>query len=361
MNALEAQLDYPLGDALPARGETISVAPAIRWARMGLPFALDHINVWLVADEEVDAAGGRRAGWTIVDCGIDDAATRADWDRIFAGPLAGEPVLRVVVTHMHPDHIGCAHWLCERFGVRLWISATDFNVARVASSANAGFGGPLSAAFMAEHGMAADPKAVDGVGARSNYYRSLVPSLPESYRRLLDGGRVEIGRGAGRHAWVCHAGYGHAPEHISLHDEAGGVLISGDMVLPRISTNVSVIDVEPEADSLRLYLDSLERMRSIPAETLVLPSHGRPFRGLHTRIDQLQEHHEARFADVLDACASGPRSAFELVPVIFRRPLDLHQMTFAMGESIAHLHALWFAGKLERRVGDDRVIRFVAA
>ena len=140
--------------------------------------------------------------------------------------------------------------------------------------------------------------------------------------------------------------------------QAARVLISGDMVLPRISTNVSVVDVEPEADPLTLYLDSIERMRAIDAGALVLPSHGLPFKGLHTRIDQLQAHHAERFAETLEACAEAPQSAFELVPVLFKRPLDLHQMTFAMGESLAHLHALWFRGKLERMTGADGVIRF---
>ncbi len=358
MNALERQLDYPFGETLPERGSAIEVAPGVLWVRMGLPFALDHINLWLLRDER-DDEGVVTQGWTIVDSGIDDAATRAAWESIFATKLGGLPVLRVIVTHMHPDHIGCAHWLCERWNVRLWISATDFNVARLASSASAGFGGPLSAAFMAQHGMAADPEAVGKVGARSNYYKNLVPALPLAYRRLLDGGAVAVGSGAALSDWVCHVGYGHAPEHMALHNAAQGVLISGDMVLPRISTNVSVIDIEPEADSLTQYLDSIERMRRIPADVLVLPSHGRPFKGLHTRIDQLQAHHAARFVDVLEALAAvGPQSAFELVPVIFRRPLDLHQMTFAMGESIAHVHALWYQGRLARRIGDDGVYRF---
>ncbi|MGZ5155182.1 MAG: MBL fold metallo-hydrolase [Caldimonas sp.] len=358
MNALESQLDYPFGETLPERGSTIEVAPGVLWTRMGLPFALDHINLWLLRDEREDD-GVLRQGWTIIDTGIDDPATRAAWENVFATRLGGLPVLRVIVTHMHPDHIGSAHWLCERWNAPLWISATDFNVARAASSASAGFGGPLSAAFMAQHGLAADPEAVGKVGARSNYYRNLVPGLPLNYRRLLDGGRIAIGSGAARSDWTSHAGYGHAPEHMALHNPAQGVLISGDMVLPRISTNVSVIDIEPEADSLRLYLDSIERMRSIPADVLVLPSHGRPFRGLHTRIEQLRSHHDARFVDVLEALAAkGAQSAFELVPVIFKRPLDLHQMTFAMGESIAHLHALWFAGKLRRRLGGDGIYRF---
>lgn len=355
MNALESQLEYPFGEALPERGSTVEVAPGLLWVRMGLPFALDHINVWLLRD-----ADGERQGWSIVDTGIDDAATRAAWENVFATRLDGLPVLRVIVTHMHPDHIGSAHWLCERWNARLWISATDFGVARMASSATAGFGGPVSASFMARHGLAADPDAVSQVGARTNYYRNLVPAVPQSFRRLLDGGAVAVGPAAARSDWRCHVGYGHAPEHMALHGEAHGVLISGDMVLPRISTNVSVTDVEPESDPLTLYLDSIERMRAIPADVLVLPSHGRPFRGLHTRIDQLQAHHAERFADVLEACAKAPKTAYELVAVLFRRKLDLHQMTFAMGESIAHCHALWLRGRLVRTI-DDGVFRFATA
>ncbi|HEX2542350.1 MAG TPA: MBL fold metallo-hydrolase [Caldimonas sp.] len=359
MNSLESQLDYPFGETLPDAGAVVAVAPGVLWARMVLPFALNHVNVWLLRDEMPDDAGGTpRQGWTIVDCGIDDRATRAGWQRIFETALEGLPVLRVIVTHMHPDHIGAAHWLCDRWNAPLWISATDFNIARLASSASAGFGGPLSAAFMARHGLAADPDAVGKVRSRTHYYRDLVPAVPDTYHRLLDGKSVAVGSGTERSDWMCHVGYGHAPEHISLHGAAKGVLISGDMVLPRISTNVSVIDVEPEADPLTLYLASIEAMRSIDREVLVLPSHGRPFRGLHTRIDQLRDHHEARFADVLHACAEAPHSAFDLVPVLFKRTLDLHQMTFAIGESIAHLHALWLRRRLNRHVGSDGVIRF---
>lgn len=354
MNALERELDYPFGDALPARGEAIAVAPGILWARMGLPFELDHINVWLLRDE-ID---GRR-GWTVVDTGVDRPDTRLDWERLFAGAMDGEPVLRVVVTHMHPDHIGAAHWLCERFGVRLWISGTDYLLARLAVSGNAGFGGPQSAAFMGEHGLAASPGSVDGVTRRVGYYQSLVPAVPGTYQRLFDGGTLATGLAGARRTWTLQAGYGHAPEHMTLHDAEGGVLVSGDMVLPRISTNVSVVDTEPESDALRHYLDSLARMRdTMGAGLLVLPSHGRPFRGLHTRIRQLEEHHAARMADVVAACRERALSAYELVPVIFRRPLDLHQMTFAMGESIAHAHALWREGRLARSRGDDGIVRF---
>jgi glyoxylase-like metal-dependent hydrolase (beta-lactamase superfamily II) len=307
MNSLESQLAYPFGEALPERGTTIEVAPGVHWLRMGLPFQLDHINLWLLRDE-LEEDGVVRQGWSIVDSGIDDPATRAAWEKVFATVLGGLPVLRVIVTHMHPDHIGCAHWLCERWNVRLWISATDFNVARLASSASAGFGGPLSAASWRSTAWPRIPtpstrsaRAPTTTGAWCRRCRQ----LPAAVRRRQ---RRDRQRRAAQ-PWTCHAGFGHAPEHMALHDATHGVLISGDMVLPRISTNVSVIDVEPEADSLTLYLESIERMRAIPADTLVLPSHGRPFKGLHTRIDQLQQHHDARFVDVLEALAAKGRRA----------------------------------------------------
>ena len=349
-NPRESELTYPLGDALPAPGGVLDVAPGVRWVRMGLPFALDHINLWLLRDE-IDG----KAGWTIVDSGICNDATKAHWEAVFADQLDGLPVLRLIVTHFHPDHMGLAHWLTERWGVRLWMSATDYNLARLSSGTTMGVGGGPAADFFAAHGLS-DADSLDKIRARSNHYASMVPAVPPSYRRLMDGSVLSIG---GRD-WRCIAGYGHAPEHLSLHCESLGVLISGDMVLPRISTNMSVMDVEPEADPLRLYLDSITRMLALPADTLVLPSHGKPFTGLHARVDQLIEHHDERLADVVAACTEAPSHAAGLLELLFKRKLDLHQMTFAMGESVAHLNALWLRGDLVRRLDADGVYRFAA-
>ena len=350
-NPHESELHYPFGDTVPGAGQVIDIAPGVRWLRMGLPFALDHINLWLLADR-IDGVDG----WTIVDCGVTNDATRAAWEQVFERELQGRPVLRVIATHMHPDHIGLAHWLTERWQCRLWVSATDYNGARVASQSTTGFGGDRAAAFFASHGLT-DPDSVAKVRARANYYAGMVPAVPPSYRRLMDGMVLDIG---GR-AWRCVAGYGHAPEHIALACDEPALLISGDMVLPRISTNVSVYDLEPESDPLALYLASLQRYEPLAEGTLVLPSHGKPFTGLHARLRQLRSHHDERLADVLAACAQRPQHAADLLPVLFRRQLDLHQTTFAMGEAVAHLHLLWYQGRLLRERGVDGVWRFRAA
>ena len=364
MNHLEQQLHYPLGETLPGSGSALEVAPGIKWLRMGLPFALDHINLWLLRDEmdSPDTPGEKIQGWSAVDCCISRPESKAQWEAIFATQLEGLPILRVIVTHMHPDHIGLAHWLCERWTTprhlcHLWISATDFNAARVASHSTTSFGGEAAARFFASHGLV-DADSLEKIRARTGYYPGMVPDVPTRYVRLMDGKTIRIGAGKARADWRCISGYGHAPEHMALYCAQQQVLISGDMVLPRISTNVSVYDLEPEADALTLFLESIDKFMPLPADTLVLPSHGKPFRGLHTRVAQLHEHHRDRLAEVVEACAARPTSAADVIPVMFKRVLDLHQMTFAMGEALAHLHALWHVGQLTRRLGEDGIYRF---
>ncbi len=353
MNALERELHYPLGDTLPAPGTTLEVAPGVRWIRMALPFALDHINLWLLRDT-LDG----REGWTVVDCCISREEAKAQWEQLFAGSFEGLPLLRVIVTHMHPDHIGLADWLCQRWSTpeqpcRLWMSATDYNLARIGSAGSNGFGGDSAALFFESHGLR-DPDSAQKIRERGAYYPTLVPAVPRQFRRLMEGDVLVIG---GR-GWRCISGHGHAPEHIALYCEELQLLIGGDMMLPRISTNVSVFDMEPEADALKLFLQSIDKFKELPAGTLTLPSHGKPFTGLHRRIEQLHEHHRDRLAEVMEACSQQPCSAADVLPILFKRKLDLHQTTFAMGAAVAHLHALWFEGQLRRERDAEGVYRF---
>ena len=346
----ESILEYPIG-APPAGGETLEVAPGVHWARMPLPFALDHINLWLLEDE---IAGD--PAWTLIDCGIGDDTTRGLWERILGSRVAGRPVTRLVVTHHHPDHAGLASWLIERTGAQLWMPQAEYFAAHAMREGSAGYAFDRVVAMFERNGLAGE--RLELMQQRRSNYRNRVPAFPPDYRRLMDGDVLRVG---GR-SWKVIMGYGHAPEHAALHCEEQGVLISGDMVLPKISTNVSVWANEPEGNPLALFLGSLSRYAELPATTFTLPSHGLPFRGIPVRVAQLRAHHAARLAELEDAvnASTAPATAAEIVPVLFRRELDVHQLFFAMGEAIAHLNHLWHSGRVERMVAIDGTLRFAA-
>jgi glyoxylase-like metal-dependent hydrolase (beta-lactamase superfamily II) len=342
---LPAVLDYAFA-APPAAGDGCVVAPGVRWIRMPLPFALDHINVWLL--DEAD-------GFTQVDCGIGDEATRALWQMHFETTLAGRRITRIIATHCHPDHVGNAAWLSARFGAPVAMTHAEYMAAHAMREQHSGFGVGGIIELFRRHGMSAEYLAT--MERRGNRYARGVPELPSQFSRLLDGDTVR----AGGTSWRVIEGHGHSPEHASLWSGELGVLISGDMLLPRISTNISVWAVEPDSDPLRLFLDSLQVFEALPPETLVLPSHGLPFRGIALRVAQLRAHHRARLDELQAAvgAASAAVCAHDVVPVLFAgRELDSQQRFFAMGETIAHLNHLWGAGRLARRIDADGAIRF---
>lgn len=357
MNPNEHELSYPWAE-VPAPGTWTTLRPGVHWVRMPLPFALDHINLW-VLDDAIDG----RSGFTLIDCGITSEATRDAWERLFDSLFDGRPALRVLSTHFHPDHLGLAHWLTtggarRRWEAPLWMTATEYAFGRFMSMGGGEISGESAAQHFARNGLD-DPESLARVRARgSGYYPKLVPAVPTSFRRIQDGDQISVGPPHAKRVFRVIVGFGHAPEHASLYCEDDRLLISGDMVLPRISTNVSVFDLEPEGNPLPRYLHSLDRLLALPADTLVLPSHGKPFSGLHARIAQQHAHHAERLTEVHAACAT-PQTAASIVPVLFKRTLDLHQTTFALGESLAHLHALWYEGRLDR-IDDAGVHRFVA-
>ncbi len=340
--AKPAALDYPFAEP-PAPGTALEVAPGVRWLRMGLPFELDHINLWLLED-----AGG----WTIVDTGIGNAATRETWARVFDTVLLDRPVRRVLVTHYHPDHAGNAAWLCNRFGVPLWMTRGEFLTVHAIHASMASYTPEASAALYRTNGL--DEARVVALSRRGDLFRKLVPEFPGSHRRIVDGAQLDID---GRR-WRVIGGHGHSPEHAALYCEALKVVISGDMLLPKISTNVAVRAIDPEGNPLGLFLASIRRFRELPEDVLVLPSHGTPFRGAHARVASLEAHHAARLDELLAACREAPRSAVDVLPVLFKRPLGDSQIFFAMGEAIAHLHYLHADGRVVRSIDAQGVARY---
>lgn len=336
-------ISYPLGERVPEAGELVAVADGIYWVRMSLPMQLDHINLYVLEDE---------AGWWIVDTGMKTRDTRKRWQALLDGPLATKPVVGVILTHLHPDHIGQAGWLCERFDVLPSMSQGEYFQARTMAAPPAGDGPDWAVQdYMCKLGI--DLDRLKRGGRKFRGMGALIEPLPGAYQRLRAGDVLSIG---GRQ-WQVHIGRGHSPEHVCLFDPVSQILISGDQVIPRITSNVSVMPSEPNANPLKEWLESIERFLLLPGESLVLPAHNAPFYGLHRRLVDLKDHHEQHLNDLLVA-ADEPASALEYLPVLFKRKLDDNSIFLALGECLAHLNYLLAKGRMIRQINAQGVWTF---
>ena len=320
----------------PEAGETMPVADGIHWLRMPLPFVLGTINLWLLEDGD---------GWSIVDTGVNVDDSKDIWRRVLETPMGSRPVSRCIVTHMHPDHAGCAGWFCEHTGATLWMPREEYFLCRILT---ADTGRPAPEAGISFYRAAGyDEDMLNRYVKMFGMFGKFVDPLPESYHRIKDGEVISIGK----HDWQVIVGRGHSPEHACLYCEELNVLISGDQLLPTISSNVSVFPTEPAADPLHDWLQSLELLKnSIPEDVLVLPAHGRPFRGAHVRLDELIAEHVDGL-DKLEAMLDEPRRAIDVFPALFRREIDDRNRMMATGEAIAHLNYLVSEGRA--RVEED--------
>ena len=322
----------------PDTGESMAVAPGIFWLRMHLPFALSHINLWLLEDGD---------GWSVVDTGVNVQECRDTWKRTLATRMQEKPLRRVLVTHLHPDHIGCAGWLCDRCEAPLWMTRDEYLLARVLV-ADTGRPAPEEGDRF-YRGAGFEQRQMAFYHRMFGMFGRYVHALPEAFRRISDGDVIAIGA----HEWEVIVGRGHSPEHACLFSADLNVLISGDQLLPTISSNVSVFPTEPGADPLADWIDSLGRLkRRVPADVLVLPAHGKPFRGAHARLDELISEH-VECLDALAAFCSEPKRAVDAFPLLFRSRIDDQNLIMATGEAIAHLNYLLNQGRVEvRRDGD---------
>ena len=325
------ELTFPLGDELPEPGGLLRVAPGVFWLRMPLPIALNHINLWLLEDDD---------GWTIVDTGIGDDETKVLWEELFENHLGNKPVKRLIVTHMHPDHIGLAGWLVDKWDVELWMTRSEFLMCRNLVSDNGKEAPEEALRFYRAAGF--DEDSLNVYRSRFGFYGARISPLPNAINRMVNGQEISVGA----NEWNVIVGMGHSPEHACLYCPDLNILISGDQILPRISSNVSVRPAEPNENPLADWLDSCHMLiRDLPANTLILPSHGRPFYGAHERLRQLIEEHERNLEKLYVLCAE-PKCAVDTFPALFKGEISEKNLIIAIGESLAHLHYLLAEGRI---------------
>jgi glyoxylase-like metal-dependent hydrolase (beta-lactamase superfamily II) len=343
---IHEQLSYPI--EAPQPGQLAQVAPGVHWIRLPLPFALDHINVWALRDGDGD-------GWALVDTGTRTDGVVAAWEGLLDKPPLHGPLTRVLVTHMHPDHIGMAGWLTRKYGAPLWISRLEYLSCRTLVADTSREAPADAVRFLLEAGW--NREAIDMYRARFGGFGKMIYTLPDSFRRLEDGLVLQIGA----QRWEVVTGSGHSPEHACLYCAELKLLISGDQVLPRISSNVSVHPTEPEANPMADWLASLDKLQArVPDDVLVLPAHNDPFFGLHARLDHLVGGHERGLTRLKDLIAK-PKRVVDVFGVLFRRKIDEYLLGLATGESLAHLNCLIARGEAVRERDTNGVDWYRAA
>ena len=330
MSTAPASICYEF-EARPETGEVLDIAPGVKWLRLPLPYLLNHINVWLLQDGD---------GWAIVDTGVCTNTTREVWKQVFERYLDHAPITRLLVTHLHPDHVGCAGWLARKFDIELWMSRDEYLLCRVLVADTGRPAPPEGLRFYSSAGFPA--QSMDRYTEFFGAFGRVVSPLPEAYRQLSEGMKLRIGR----YQWEVVIGRGHSPEHACLYCADLNILISGDQILPTISSNVSVYPTEPAANPLRNWFESLHKLKNfLPEDVLVLPAHGKPFRGAHARLDQLINEHETGLAALRKLC-SEPRRAIDVFPALFKSRISGGNMILATGEAISHLNYLIGQGEV---------------
>ena len=338
-----SKLTFPIATP-PDPGTITEVEKGLLWLRLPLPYRLDHVNVYLIAN------GG---GWTGFDTGLATNSCKEAWQAALAGPLAGDGLKSLIVSHFHPDHVGLAGWLCEQYSLDLTMPRPEYLHSLVLQCAPADYGEEVFRPFYKRHGLS--PEATEIVLSRGHEYLKRTTGVPASYHRIKHADAITVGD----RVFTVLTGGGHALEQAMLYRPEERLFLAADQVIARISPNVSVHPMEPDLDALGIYLASLRAIKATVApDVLVLPGHGLPFHGLHHRVDELIEHHSLRCNEIAVACKERPLSVAEIVPHLFTRELDAHQTGFAFGEVLAHVNHMLGLGQLRLETDAGGVDRY---
>ncbi|MDG1731416.1 MAG: MBL fold metallo-hydrolase [Thalassotalea sp.] len=330
-------LEYPMTPPMPD-GSVVEIADGLLWLRMPMPMALDHINLYLVEDDD---------GWFIIDTGLNTAKTRELWPTVVERHCNGKPIKGVICTHFHYDHSSLSSWLMQTFNVPLYMTYGEFYTLKSMSSGIANLGSEQQLDFYHRTGIPRDQVDVIFDKCRKDPF---IKYSPPSFIRIREGEVLTIGR----RRWQIIIGEGHSPEHACLYCEEDRLLLAGDQLLPEISSNILVSEMEPQAQPLTNWFHSLEKLKSLHVETLVLPAHGPVFRQMHLRVQQLIEHH----VDTLDSIREFTLqetefNAYQAMKFMFKRSLSPIETMMALGETLAHLNWLESNGDLMCQRSND--------
>lgn len=317
-------LSYPM-PAPQANGTTVEIAEGLLWLRMPMPMALDHINLYLLEDDD---------GWYIVDTGLHTEKTKELWLEIAQRYCQTKPIKGLICTHFHYDHSSLASWLMETFNIPLYMTYGEFYTLSTNSRGANKLGNPSQRAFYQAAGVPAE--TVDEIFEAFSK-DPFMKHCPPEFNRLRHDDVLTIGK----RKWRIVIGEGHSPEHACLYCEDDKLLLAGDQLLPHISSNILITDVEPKGQPLKYWLRSLRCLQQLDAKTLVMPAHGPIFTEMHVRAQQLIDHHQ----DTLDAIVAFAKNnsrftAFDAMKHLFDRKLSPIDVLMAVGETLAHLNWL---------------------
>ena len=354
-NKTNSSLQYPYSNH-PTPGTTVELADGVHWLTMPMGDSLTHINLYLLEDDD---------GFFVIDTGLPSPEVKDLWFQIFNTVHRNKPVKGVICTHMQPDHIGQAGMITNHFRCPLYMTRAEYYQARsFTSGAPSHYSSWIGEEFYLRHGMPAnylnqiakmwktrqDPKK------KAKETMMMPTAFPSGFHRLEDGDVLSIGG----NDWKIVVGSGHSPEHACLQSQDLKIMLSGDQILPIITSNVSVHATEPEANPLKAWMESHDKFLETPNDTFILPAHNLPFFGVRQRLHELIEHHEDRMLAIELFC-SEPRTAKSLLPVLFNRKLDPRQTMMALGEAIAHCQLLLHRNRLERVLHKDGAYRFISS
>ncbi len=335
---MQSIVNYIKGDELPSPTTPIEITEGILWFRLPMPIALDHINIYLLEDND---------SWVLIDTGMADPVSIGTWEKILKEHTAKRPIKKIIGTHFHPDHVGLAGWLLERIDAEFWMSQIEWLSARQAYLDSEELSLIKMREFYDLSGLGtAEKNLYYEIG---NDYREMVSPIPSVYKRIEKETIFSIG---GR-TWQPIFGSGHSPDHVTLYNEKNQIVLGGDMLLPRITPIIAVWWQEPDGNPLDGFLKFLKGIDIATEETIVLPAHDRPYKGLLTRIKDLIQHHQNRLEITIDSC-SEPVAANYIMKALFKRDLDAFQTRFAIGETIAHINYLLCKGEITRHLSPDQ-------